>query len=225
MQLNGLTSLTLKIIASLTMLIDHVGLLFFPDVTVLREIGRLAFPLFAFLLAEGMLKTRNKQNYVIRLAIFAIISQIPYSFMLYVAGVWPIELNIFFLLTLGAIMLAALSRVRWLPLRLLVVIFTVVLAEVTSISYGGYGILIILACYLFLKKLIWAGTTLFVAATVIATTVIPKFSWVQLFALCSLPFMAAYNGQLGKQVSRWLFYWFYPAHMLILSFIGWAMQQ
>ena len=74
-----MNSFQLKIIACILMAIDHVGAIMFPDIDLYRIIGRLSFPIFAFLLTEGYVHTRNLKKYFIRLFIFAIIPQIPYS--------------------------------------------------------------------------------------------------------------------------------------------------
>ena len=69
----------LKWIAVITMLIDHVGVVFFPEYSIIRWIGRISFPLFAFLICEGYRHTSNIWKYFLRLGIFAIISEIPYD--------------------------------------------------------------------------------------------------------------------------------------------------
>lgn len=199
------------------MVIDHVGLLFFPEMAIFREIGRLAFPLFAFLLTEGVMRTSDTQKYISRLALFAVISQIPYTIMLYFADADPVELNIFFLLTLGVGMLAALRITKNIIVKTCIVVFIAAVAEVLNVSYGAYGMAIILACYWLRQNHILAGVSLFVTATVAITLIIPQFVWLQLFALLALPIMAAYNHKPGLKISRWWFYWFYPAHMAILS--------
>ena len=68
----------LKIVALLTMLIDHVGYLYFPEEMIFRTIGRIAFPIFAYQVAIGFQKTSNRSRYALRLFVFALISQVPY---------------------------------------------------------------------------------------------------------------------------------------------------
>ena len=76
---SGLTTFLMKWIAVLTMITDHVGRMFFPDVHIFNIIGRIAFPLFAFLLIEGFVHTGNLKKYMLRMLIFACISEIPYD--------------------------------------------------------------------------------------------------------------------------------------------------
>ncbi len=94
-----MSSFQLKMIAVITMLIDHIGAVIFPDIIVLRIIGRLAFPLFAFLITEGYRHTSNFNRYLGRLFIFAIISQYPF----WLAFGFDAGLNIFSTLFLGLI--------------------------------------------------------------------------------------------------------------------------
>ena len=72
-----MTGTALKIIALVTMIIDHIGAIFFPELTFIRYIGRISFPLYAFLISEGVAHTSSKQNYALRLIGFALLSEIP----------------------------------------------------------------------------------------------------------------------------------------------------
>ena len=96
-----MSSFKLKMIAITTMLIDHIGVILFPNILWLRLIGRLAFPLFAFFITEGFRKTSNLKKYLQRLFILALISQLPY----WTALGMDAGLNIFFTLTLGLLAL------------------------------------------------------------------------------------------------------------------------
>ena len=93
-----MTVFHLKIIAILTMTIDHVGFFFFPDIEVLRIIGRLSFPLFAWLIANGAYHTKNMHAYLVRLFIFALISQVPFSLAFRLISPLDTGLNILSLL-------------------------------------------------------------------------------------------------------------------------------
>ena len=115
------------------MTIDHLGAVLYPELRILRIVGRISFPLFTYLLTLGVESTSNLKNYFIRLFAFGIISQIPYHFAL---GYEPLEsLNIFFTLTLGLLVLADL-KLMMIPLLASLVI---------NFDYGSYGFMLI-AC-------------------------------------------------------------------------------
>lgn len=215
-----MSSLTLKIIAVVTMLVDHVGFLFFPEEEIFRIIGRISFPLFAFLIAEGFIKTKNVKEYLKRLSIFAVISQVPFFFFERVAGLSGIHLNILFTLALGVLTLLVITKVRNLPIKILGVLSLLTLAYFGNFSYGVYGVLSILGSYLFLKNR---------KAGIVTLSVLPflenirlflmNIIFLQFFAIFSLIPIYFYNGNQGPKISRWLFYWFYPVHMAVLTLI------
>lgn len=123
----------LKFLAMLTMLIDHIGYLFFPTQMIWRIIGRLSFPIFAFLIARGYRYTSSKVNYAGRLFIFGLISQIPYIYFV------PGKLNIMFTLFIGLVIIEIFeSRFKVFAFALLVV------GHFFPISYGVYGLAMIL---------------------------------------------------------------------------------
>jgi hypothetical protein len=218
-------SFTLKIIGVASMLVDHIGLMFFPDVEILRVIGRIALPIFAFLLTEGLLKTRNLKAYMLRLVIFAFISQVPYGLFNYVTGHDPFTLNIFFLLALGLGALALARRVKDIWLQIIIVMAAAILATIFRIDYGAYGILLILSCYLIHRRAI-LGATLLVIFTLFTLLLLPyPKSLIQAFAIVSLPFILGYAGKPGIKISRWWFYWFYPIHLALLSAIYVMLQR
>ena len=97
----GLSGFALKIIAILTMLTDHIGAGLFPSQIWLRMVGRLAFPIFAFLICEGFYHTRDIKRYAVRLGIFAIISEIPFNLLHSYYLFDPGAQNIFFTLLIG----------------------------------------------------------------------------------------------------------------------------
>lgn len=215
-----MSSLALKIIAVVTMLVDHIGFLFFPEQIIWRIVGRISFPLFAFLIAEGFTKTSNINSYIKRLSIFAIISQGPYLFFEKMAGVTELRLNILLTLLLGIFVLLIISKVKNLIIKTIVILSALALAHFGEFSYGAYGVLTIMGSYVFLKnkKL---GT--------ISLSVLPflenirlfmmNILFLQFFAILSLVPIHLYNGKPGPKISRWWFYWFYPIHLLVLGVI------
>lgn len=206
---------TLKIIAVVAMIIDHIGAVFFPEALWMREIGRIAMPLFAFLLTEGFLKTSSKKNYLKNLLIFAAISQLPYSLMQYVIGgdIWL--LNIFFLFALALGLLWLLTKTKTLILKILLVCAACLIAIVADIDYSAYGIITVVAFYI-ARFWPFTGISIFVIATIITSAVTYPVGLVQLYAMLAIPLIISYNGKIGLLVPKMWFYWFYPAHMTLL---------
>lgn len=207
------SSSALKIIACITMVIDHVGFLFFPDQEIWRIIGRLSFPLFAFLIAEGYHHTKDVRMYVKRLFLFALISQLPYMLLLHAGGMEIFELNVFFTLLTGLLALIGLSKLRFLY-SFLLIIATCFVAQFFHFSYGAFGMITIFTSYLFLNNR---------KIGIITLSLIPfvnnLFNTLQWTAIFSLPFIALYDGKKGFSFPRYFFYWFYPAHIVLLCAI------
>ncbi|KKW10478.1 MAG: TraX protein [Parcubacteria group bacterium GW2011_GWA2_49_9] len=207
------------------MAIDHVGMLFFPEQLLLRVIGRVSFPLFAFLIAEGFEKTSNARNYLFRLLTFAAFSQVPYVLFIQAAGVQYIRLNIFFTLAAGLCILILLKRCsHWFSIPSAAGIL--LMAYYLPFDYGPYGVLMILASGLLLRFRSVGLFALFLLH--IAETLLSFFTGVlslQLFAMMSIPLLMRYNGEHGQPLPRRLLYWFYPAHLLLLWLIWYALTH
>lgn len=119
----------IKIFAYLLMFIDHVGAYLLPEVPIMRLIGRLSFPLFAWLIGVGVLNTKNYEKYFLRLMVFALISQYPFSL------VFPGKLNVLFTLLLGAMSLKAKN--------IYITVVLVVISEYLKCDWGGIGVVLI----------------------------------------------------------------------------------
>ena len=238
-----MNSFTLKLIGILSMLCDHVGKAFFPSQPWLQFIGRFAFPIFAFEIAQGYLHTKNFNKYAIRLTIFAIISQIPYSFFITTHGGDYTKLNVIFTLLLGlmAIYLYDTIQNKWLSIGLILSIC--IIAELLKLDYGAYGIGTILLFYWYSKltskknnppqrKIPPAIITIFIFTTMttlkylgpIMANVNNAGFWICaiIFTILSSIPVLLYNGKLGPKC-KYLFYIFYPAHLLVLYMI-WAIM-
>lgn len=167
---------TLKLFAMLTMLIDHIGYMFFPQYRIFRTIGRLAFPIFAYQLSVGYAKTSNLKKYSARLLCFGLISQIPYSFFSPNLEFEPFRLNIMFtlLLALGVLYVYDIGIAKVKAFKdsgnykdlltaaasFLCILAALVIPELLEISSGGkfrleygiYGLLIILIFHIYKEK-------------------------------------------------------------------------
>lgn len=211
----------LKLLAMILMLIDHIAHLFRvgSEITLLsigtleltlyeslRYVGRLAFPLFAFLLVEGFLHTRNRKKYAIRLSLFALLSEIPFD--LFCSGRFFYERqNVFFTLLLGFLGLCALEHLTsWR--RILAVTGLFLVAFVFRADYSWTGYLLIILLYALREIPALRGLSI--------TGVIGLFA-----GAAALP-MALYNGNrgfIGGRVMKYAFYAFYPVHLLLLVLI------
>lgn len=203
-----MNSFQIKILACILMVMDHIGAIIFTEVEILRIIGRLSFPIFAFILTEGYLHTKNIKKYLIRLLIFAIIPQIPYS-IAFGFGI----LNIFFTLFAGMIALLIDDKVENKILKYILIIFVAYLSQILNMDYGYYGVLLI---YLF-KKFKNDFKFLFFSILLLNISVYSN-SNIQIYSIFSLFFIKMYNGEIGLN-NLWVkygFYFFYPLHILII---------
>ena len=203
------------------MLIDHIGAIMFPRIEFLRIIGRISFPIYAFLIVNGYRHTRNRWQYLLRMVFFAILSEIPYDMAFHMNGYGFIEFgsqNIFFTLGLGllAMMVRDLLEQRGMArgqANFLAFVPASLLAELVRFSYGSVGILT-----MFLFDLRWDKILPSWTATVALTLIFYAMTPIQAYgALAMLP-ISMYNGKPGPRnpVLQYGFYLFYPVHLLIL---------
>lgn len=223
-----MTSFMLKIIGILTMFCDHSGDAFIGHFSFLNLIGRIAFPIFAFQVVQGYIHTHNVKKYALRLFIFAFISQIP--FMLFLSTFYDsYYLNIFFTLFLGVICLYGFDKIKNRYLGVLFAILICVVGHFIQVDYGVYGIAVIFLFYVFSK--IFANQKLLMCFTFVLVTTIkylpdilsyPIASYVYIsciiFTCIALIPICIYNGKQGPKI-KYLFYTFYPVHLLVLYFI------
>lgn len=245
MERKGPSGSTLKLIAIITMLIDHVAaavLMRFLKTRgstvdgslisgliesgmlqqiydTMRGVGRIAFPIFCFLLVEGFEHTRDRKKYALRLGLFALLSEIPFDLAFSGCVLEFHYQNVFFTLFLGLLTMMAYrwteEQTRWdaFPRTLLLMIEVLVgmgAAELLSTDYGGRGVWCIMMLYLFRKKRVWQ-----VVAGCLA------FFWWELPAVIAFLPIALYNGKRGWNV-KYFFYFFYPVHLLLLYLICWG---
>jgi hypothetical protein len=205
----------LKWLAILTMSIDHVGAALYPQYIIFRYIGRLSFPLFAYILVLGLESTRDPKNYLIRLIIFAFISQIPF-FLAFDIKPWE-HLNIFFTLSSGVLFLYLYEKKNFLFFIPLIV------SAILRFDYGIYGILSI-SCMYFLRKDKKLGASFFLLLNILFLSI----STTQSISILALPLILLHNNgglkmtrKINAQYMTWrkyFFYIFYPLHLSILYF-------
>lgn len=205
-------------IAMLTMLIDHIGLLFFPNEALWRIIGRIAFPLYAYALVQGYRHTSNFRNYILRLALIAVISQIPYQLVLKSGG-----LNVVATLLISLLVLKLLERIKPGAVSVLLIALCCFVMEVFPFDYGAYGLLLVLIFkYARSSQLLLMHLGLNLIYLV-------SYGWLIQMASLAVTLPMAYGGGLWRKAEAnrapaWLWRSFYPAHLYILMFVVYGMR-
>ena len=202
-----LDSFQLKCIAILTMFIDHIGAGFFPGELMFRYIGRIAFPIFAFLLVEGYFHTRDVRRYMLRLGLFAVISEIPYDLAFRETILEFEHQNVFFTLFIGVAMMYALEKSPQWQAKAAEVLLAMWAASLLCSDYRYKGILLI-AVYYFLRGRKREEFVLGAGWNFLWNWEIQGYG-----ALASVP-IAMYSGQRGRSM-KYFFYLFYPLHLAV----------
>ena len=239
-----LSGSALKIIAAIAMVVDHVGLLFFPSQNIFRIIGRLSFPIFAFMISEGARYTKNKLRYFLLMFSLATVCQVVYYFFdngsLYMCILVTFSLSVLLIYSLnwfkrcifekdGSIYLKIFSGSLFIGLSLAIYYLTTVL----TIDYGFGGIMVPVLASLFDFRKIDAPSvlrkldTLFVRVICLTVGLIflafiggPN----QKYALLATPLLLLYSGSRGKYKLKYFFYIFYPLHLAVLEGIYMLLQ-
>ena len=215
-----MSSFVLKIIAIVSMFIDHIGYAIFGKFSYFNYIGRIAFPIFAFQISEGYIHTSNLKRYFFRLFIFAFVSQIPFMLFHSIFST-DFSLNIFFTLLLGLTCIFIYDKSKYKFITIAFSILIGLMAEYTKCDYGFYGVAIILIFYIFKNNFITASI-FFIIATAIKY-LIPiiqygfnnVYSYLYICTIIPMLFISAYNGKKGKD-TKYLLYLFYPIHLLLI---------
>lgn len=223
-----MSSFVIKCIACITMLLDHIkysGPVFQNFLT--KYLGRLSFPLFAFLASEGYRHTSDLKKYYKRLFVFGLMSQVPFMFFRTLVGEWKM-LNIMFTLLLGIISINIYDKIKKKYISIPLVIVTIFLGELLRVDYGWLGVLTVFLMYTFRDKkyflpLIYGITIFIYYYSVLGNQYIfnTRNVLLMLFTWSSTFIINKYNGEKGKSM-KYFFYWFYPIHMLgvyLLHFI------
>ena len=219
----GFSQESLKLIACLTMLLDHIGLVFFPG-SVLRDIGRLSFPVFCFLLSEGFYHTRSRGCYALRLLGAMLLSELPFDLAFFGRVYWGHQ-NVMLTLLLGFLAVWAVTEAPNGIVKGVSALGIVLGAEFLCSDYGGTGVLLILMFALTRelpgKNWIRAVLMLLLFAQMPSITLlrIGGFAVTQqmLGTLAMVP-IALYSGEkkTGSKALQTAFYLFYPVHLTVL---------
>lgn len=216
-----LSNFDLKILAIITMTIDHIGAIMYPNIDIFRIIGRISFPIFAFLLVEGFKHTSNRLKYFLRLLFFAIVTQPIYDYAFNNQ-----ELNILFTFSLSFLLLSSLDFIKKIINKyskgienylyktvfysltyILFALFSIIL----NVDYQALGISLVFIFYL-VPNLYLSFLLYLLAVTFLATNTI------QFYSLLSFLFIYLYNDKKGNNI-KYFFYLYYPFHILILKIL------
>lgn len=225
-----MSSFVLKIIACISMFCDHIGDAFIGKLTFLNYIGRLAFPIFCFQIVQGYIHTHDIKKYILRLSLFALISQIP--FMLFYHIVFDsFAINVIFTLLFGLFTILIYDKYNK-SVGACFCLLLGIIAQVCQFDYGFFGVFIIFMFYVLRNKK--TAMSLVFALAVLIRYSIPllqyglslsylfsngKYSMMVYSTIFSIVPILFYNGKKGKN-AKYLFYIFYPVHLLILSVIS-----
>lgn len=225
MKKHGLSQEGLKLIACVAMLLDHIGAVFLPGIG-LRIVGRIAFPIYCFLLAEGVHYTMNPKGYGLRLGMGVILSEVPFDLLLF--GRLTIQYqSVMLTLLLGFFMAMCMKWVREVQLRVLLAVPFALMAEWLGTDYGGMGVILI-GMFVLTREIphrCWVQTVSMVVICYlmdsyrisVAEISIP----IEMFALLSMISISLYSGRKvsNSRVIQWGFYLFYPVHLMVLWLI------
>lgn len=217
-----LNASVLKWIAVITMIIDHVGGVFFPEYEILRWIGRISFPLFAFLIAEGYKHTSDIRKYAVRLLIFALISEVPFDYCFHSTLFYPYKQNVFFELLLGLLTLYFIDKEYVVKgknitifCQLAIVAVSCGIAYIGKFDYKYVGILVIVIMNYIRDYYKYLAPTIFVIYLIVYGVMNA------VFVLIPIAIIYLYNGQRGASAKKlkWVFYAIYPVQLVVIGLI------
>lgn len=212
----GLTGNQLKLIALISMTLDHVGLQMFPDVIVFRILGRLALPIFAYMIAEGCRHTRDRKKYLGKLLGLGLLCQVVYFFAM--GSLYQCILITF---SLSVLLIYAIDNAHTTPTALLALLALVSVCAIClglpqllkgtdfAIDYGVWGVLLPVLVY-------FGGSRKLAFLTLALCLQARQLGGIQWFSLAAIPLLMCYNGRRGKgNVGKW-FYVYYPLHLVVI---------
>jgi len=248
----GISAAVIKNTAVILMLFNHASIIILPKLGIYSGfwnefhwyLSRPAFLIFSYMIGEGMRQTHNKKKYLLRLGLFAIISELPFDYCF--TGCWtPTESNVFFTLFLGALAIYFIELFKdHNPDKPALVILVGILisaafcaiAQAINSDYALFGVALIIGLWLCKNNTKKMLITAFL--TIIAMYPISNYSYyifnfgldffwqifnatfIEMQCLWAFVLIANYNGEKGKQLPKMFYYWFYPAHLIILYIIS-----
>lgn len=217
----------LKIIALVSMIVDHIGCYLLDNNIVFRVIGRIAFPIFAFFIAEGMKYTKNRKRYILLLLIFACVSQVPYLLLHE-----SFKFNILFTFLISIILIMLFEKLlnknnNENPIKsillILLIAFILVACMICDlfylIDYSTFGVLMVVCFYFFKAPIKYICAFILTGLMVVKNVIISGISFIsvyQMISMVSIIFLLLYNNKKGKLNLKYLFYISYPVHLFII---------
>lgn len=238
----GLSGTALKLIAAASMTADHVGYILFPEIRILRIIGRLALPVFAYLIAEGMRHTRSPLKYFLRLFLLGAACQ-----TVYFIATRDLYMNILITFSLSVVIMTPIRLMRdaeensgpdanrravYLSVSAAAAAGVFLLCRFITVDYGFLGAILPVSAFIFTEKkknlllfsvfLALMSADFYVSGLMRGGAPLSVLinSESQPFSLLALPLLALYNGKRGKWRLKYFFYAFYPAHLGLIYLIG-----
>lgn len=235
-----ITSMALHFLAMGLMLCDHLWATVVPGNEWLTCIGRLAFPVFAFMIVEGYTHTKNLKKYICRLFLFALISEIPFNLMVGSNVFYYVHQNVLWTFLCGILLIHLNEKAKEsgkIILRILALVASLAIGFVVGllgmVDYMHAGIFTVLVFYFFRERKWWCFLAQAAILYYLNTELIGGYGYEaqifgqnifivqQSFAVLALIPIWLYKGKQGphNKFLKHFYYWFYPAHMLILALI------
>lgn len=232
------TSMSLHIMAMLFMLFDHLWATVIPGNDWMTCVGRLAFPIFAFLIVEGYFHTKNLKKYVLRLIFFAVISEIPFNLVMGSSVFYPFHQNVLWTFLIAIALIYINEKAKGNLAREIIVGAATIIAGyaiglLAMVDYYHAGVLTVLVFYFFRKKTWWCMLAQFLCLAYINIELLSGYTYElnifgynfyfvrQSLALLALIPIWLYKGKQGphNKFLQYTYYAFYPVHLLILGLI------
>lgn len=229
-KLEKLSANTLKIIALILMTLDHIGL-FFGNILILRLLGRIAFPIFAFFISEGCFYTKNKTKHLLIILFFAVIYQIVYYYLyqkIYISifGTFSVSIILIYVYDLYKNNFDNKKKYLYLLLLVILLMITFIVNIYVLFDYGFIGIITPLCVYIFKSKK-YKLVVLFILCIALSAVNIKNnigtefevLGYLSIFNILSIPLLMLYNGKRGKYNLKYFFYFYYPLHIVVIYLI------